>query len=151
VKLRLVALGHRMPAWVDAGYAEYAKRIDLALVELKPESRTQGRTVAQMLAAEAVRIRAACAGSRMIALDERGQPWTTRDLAHKLARWSDEGDDVSFVIGSADGLDPGLKRETAAMLSVSSFTLPHGLVRVMMAEQLYRAISLNAGHPYHRE
>jgi 23S rRNA (pseudouridine1915-N3)-methyltransferase len=151
VKLRLVALGHRMPAWVDAGYAEYAKRIDLPLVELKPESRTQGKTVARLLAAEAVRVRAACAGTRMIVLDERGKPWTTRDLARSLARWSEEGGDASFVVGSADGLDPALKREAATMISLSSLTLPHGLVRVIMAEQLYRAISLNAGHPYHRE
>jgi 23S rRNA (pseudouridine1915-N3)-methyltransferase len=151
LKLRVVALGHRMPAWVDAGFAEYAKRIDLTLVELKPEPRTQGKTVAQLLAAEAVRIRAACAGSRTVVLDERGKSWSTRDLAGKLAQWSDEGEVVSFVIGSADGLDAALKREAAAMVSLSSFTLPHGLVRVMMAEQLYRAISLNAGHPYHRE
>jgi 23S rRNA (pseudouridine1915-N3)-methyltransferase len=140
-----------MPAWVDAGYAEYAKRIDLALVEIKPEARTQGKTPAQLLAAEAVRIRAACADSRMIVLDERGKPWSTRDLASRLAQWKDEGDDVSLVIGSADGLDEALKREAMAMVSLSSFTLPHGLARVMIAEQLYRATSLNAGHPYHRE
>jgi 23S rRNA (pseudouridine1915-N3)-methyltransferase len=151
MKLRIVALGHRMPAWVDAGYAEYAKRIDLSLVELKPESRTQGKTVAQLVAAEAVRVRAACAGTRIIVLDERGKPWTTKDFAASLARWSEEGCDVTFVIGSADGLDVALKREAAAMVSLSSCTLPHGLVRVMMAEQLYRATSLNAGHPYHRE
>jgi 23S rRNA (pseudouridine1915-N3)-methyltransferase len=151
MKLRVVALGHRMPAWVDAGYTEYAKRIDLALVEIKPEARTQGKTPAQLLAAEAVRIRAACADSRMIVLDERGKPWSTRDLASRLAQWKDEGDDVSLVIGSADGLDEALKREAMAMVSLSSFTLPHGLARVMIAEQLYRATSLNAGHPYHRE
>lgn len=140
-----------MPAWVDAGYAEYAKRIELTLVELKPESRTQGKTVAQLLAAEAVRIRAACAGSRMVVLDEHGKPWTSRDLAGRLAQWRDEAHDVAFVIGSADGLDAALKREASAIISLSSFTLPHGLVRVMMAEQIYRAISLNAGHPYHRD
>ena len=140
-----------MPAWVDAGYAEYAKRISLELVELKPESRTRGKTVAQLLAAEAVRIRAACAGARMVVLDERGKPWSTRDLAKKLAGWKDDAQDVAFVVGSADGLDASLKREAAAMVSMSTFTLPHGLVRVMIAEQLYRAISLNAGHPYHRE
>ena len=140
-----------MPAWVEAGYAEYAKRIDLALVQLKPQSRIQGKTVAQLLAAEAVRIRAACAGARMVVLDERGKPWSTRDLAARLAQWKDEAQDVAFVIGSADGLDDALKREAAAMVSLSSCTLPHGLVRVMLAEQLYRAASLNAGHPYHRE
>ncbi|MFO1303452.1 MAG: 23S rRNA (pseudouridine(1915)-N(3))-methyltransferase RlmH [Burkholderiales bacterium] len=151
MKLRIVALGHRMPAWVDAGYAEYARRIDLDLVELKPEPRAQGKPVAQLLAAEAARIRAACAGYLMVVLDERGKPWSTRELAAKLARWKDEAQYVAFVIGSADGLDPLLKREAAATVALSSFTLPHGLVRVMMAEQLYRAASVNAGHPYHRE
>ena len=151
MKLRVVALGHRMPAWDDAGYGEYAKRIDLSLVELKPESRTQGKTVEQMLAAQAVRIRAACAGARIVALDERGKAWSTRDLASRLAQWKDDAEDVAFVIGSADGLDAALKGEAVAMVSLSSFTLPHGLVRVMIAEQLYRAISVNAGHPYHRE
>jgi 23S rRNA (pseudouridine1915-N3)-methyltransferase len=87
----------------------------------------------------------------MVVLDERGKPWTTRDLAAKLAKWKDDAQDVAFVIGSADGLDAALKRDAEAMVALSSFTLPHGLVRVMMAEQLYRAISLNAGHPYHRE
>jgi 23S rRNA (pseudouridine1915-N3)-methyltransferase len=151
LKLRIVALGQRMPAWVDAGYDEYAKRVALTLVELKPELRTQGKTVPQMLAAEAVRIRAACAGARMVVLDERGKAWSTRDLAANLSRWRDDAQDVAFVIGSADGLDAALKREAAAMISLSSFTLPHGLVRVIIAEQLYRAVSLEAGHPYHRD
>ena len=151
IKLRIVALGHRMPAWVDAGYEEYAKRIALTLVEIKPEPRTQGKTVAQLLALEAVRVRAACAGCRMVVLDERGKALTTRDLASKLDRWKDDAQDIAFVIGSADGLDASLKREADALVALSSFTLPHGLVRVMMAEQLYRAISLNAGHPYHRD
>jgi len=140
-----------MPAWVDAGYAEYAKRIAVELVELKPEPRTHGRTTAQLLAAEAGRVRAACAGSRMVVLDERGKAWSTRDLASKIAQWKVDAQDVAFVIGSADGLDASLKREAEVMIALSSFTLPHGLVRVMMAEQLYRAISLDAGHPYHRE
>ena len=140
-----------MPAWVDAGYEDYAKRIALTLVELMPEPRTQGKTVAQLLSAEAVRIRAACAGARMVVLDERGKLWSTRDLAAKLTRWKDDAQDIAFVIGSADGLDDALRREAAAMISLSTFTLPHGLVRVMIAEQLYRATSLNAGHPYHRD
>jgi 23S rRNA (pseudouridine1915-N3)-methyltransferase len=155
VKLRIVALGHRMPPWVAAGFDEYAKRmprdLPLDLVELKPDPRDRGRPVAQMLAAEATRIRAACAGARTVALDERGAAWTTRDLAQRLTRWQEEAQDVAFVIGSADGLDPAVKREAHATLALSAMTLPHGLVRVMLAEQLYRATSLNAGHPYHRE
>ena len=155
MKLRIVALGHRMPAWVAAGYAEYAKRLardpSLELVELKPEARDQGKPVAQILAAEAARIRVACAGFRTIALDERGKAWTTRDLCDRLTRWRDEASDVAFVIGSADGIHADLKRDADDMVAVSSFTLPHALVRVLLAEQLYRAASLASGHPYHRE
>jgi 23S rRNA (pseudouridine1915-N3)-methyltransferase len=155
VKLRIVALGHRMPAWVDTGYDEYARRmpreLSLDLVELKPEARDRGKPVVHLLAAEAQRIRAASPARTRIALDERGAAWTTRMLADRLRTWQDAGDDVSFVIGSADGLDASIKEEAAAVLALSALTLPHGLVRVVLAEQLYRAVSLNAGHPYHRD
>jgi 23S rRNA (pseudouridine1915-N3)-methyltransferase len=104
-----------------------------------------------MLASEATRVRAACADFRMVALDERGKPWRTRDLADRLAAWRDDAQDVAFVIGSADGLDPALKREARDVVALSSLTLPHALVRVLLAEQLYRATSLVTGHPYHRE
>ncbi len=155
MKLRVVALGHRMPDWVGAGWSDYARRLppdfQLELVELKPEPRDRGRPVAQLLAAEALRIAAACRGARVVALDERGQPWTTRALAERLARWRDDGETVAFVVGSADGLAATVKDGAAAVVSLSALTLPHGLVRVMLAEQLYRATSLLAGHPYHRE
>jgi len=155
MKLRIVALGHRMPAWVDAGCNEYARRMPpafpLEIVELKPEARDRGRSVAQILAAEAGRIAAACRGAQVVALDERGQTWTTRKLAETLSRWRDEARDVAFVIGSADGLAAEVRRDAAAVLAISALTLPHGLVRIVLAEQLYRAVSLLAGHPYHRE
>ena len=155
MNLRVVALGHRMPDWVATGWADYARRLPrdfaLELVELKPEPRTRGKPVAQLLAAEAVRIVAACKGALVVALDERGQPWTTRNLADSLSRWRDEACDIAFVIGSADGLDPSVKREASAIVALSALTLPHGLVRVLVAEQLYRAASLLSGHPYHRE
>lgn len=155
MKLRIVALGHRMPAWVTGGYEDYAKRmpreLPLDLVELKPEPRDRGKPVPQLLAAEAVRIRAACGAAQVVALDERGAAWTTRDLATRLTRWQEAAQDVAFVIGSADGLDPAIRRDAHATFALSALTLPHGLVRVMLAEQLYRAASLNAGHPYHRE
>lgn len=144
-----------MPAWVDAGFADYARRLprDYALdtVELKAEPRDRGKPVEQMLAAEAVRLRAACAGCRVIALDERGAAWTTRELADRLLRWRDEAIDPAFVVGSADGLDAAFKREAHDRLALSALTLPHGLVRVILAEQLYRAVALATGHPYHRE
>jgi len=155
LSLRVVALGHRMPAWVSAGYDEYARRLPrewaLALVELKPEPRDRGRAVAQILAAEAVRLAAACAGATIVVLDERGSLWTTRQLADNLQQWREARADVAFVIGSADGLDAGFKRSAAARVALSAMTLPHALVRVVLAEQLYRAASLLAGHPYHRE
>ncbi len=144
-----------MPAWVSAGYDDYARRMprDLALdlVELKPAPRDRGKAVAAMLAAEAKRILTACAGYVRVALDERGAAWTTRKLADRLRSWQDAGNDVCFVIGSADGLDASIKQEASAVLALSALTLPHGLVRVLLAEQLYRAVSMNAGHPYHRD
>jgi 23S rRNA (pseudouridine1915-N3)-methyltransferase len=144
-----------MPGWVEDAYADYARRLPrdypLDLVELKPAPRDRGRTIPQLLAAEAERIAAACAGYRIVACDERGSPWTTRELAQRLARWHDAGDSIAFVIGSADGLAPSVREGAHAVLSLSALTLPHALVRVLLAEQLYRAVSLNAGHPYHRE
>jgi 23S rRNA (pseudouridine1915-N3)-methyltransferase len=155
VNISVVALGHRMPAWVTAGWNEYARRLPqefmLELVELKPEPRDRGRTVPQLLAAEALRIGAACKGARVVALDERGQAWTTRALADRLARWRDDAQDVAFVIGSADGLAESVRKDAGAVVALSALTLPHGLVRVIVAEQLYRATTLLAGHPYHRD
>ena len=155
MKLRVVALGHRMPAWVAAGWDDYARRMPrefaLELVELKPEPRDRGKPVAQLLAAEAPRIAAACRGAEVVAFDERGEPWTTRRLAEAVARWRDDARDAAFVIGSADGLAEPVKRGAAAVVALSALTLPHGLVRVIVAEQLYRAVSLLSGHPYHRD
>jgi 23S rRNA (pseudouridine1915-N3)-methyltransferase len=153
--LRVVALGHKMPGWVSAGWDDYVRRLPrefaLALVELKPEPRDRGKPVPQLLAAEAQRIAAACKGARVIALDERGAPWTTRMLADHLTRWRDDASDVAFVIGSADGLADAVKRDAEAIVALSALTLPHALVRILLAEQIYRAASLLAGHPYHRD
>jgi 23S rRNA (pseudouridine1915-N3)-methyltransferase len=144
-----------MPAWVSAGWTDYARRMPhefaLELTELKPEPREGGKPVARLLAAEGARIASACRGTVVVALDERGQPWTTRMLADHLARWRDASRDVAFVIGSADGLADSIKRDAQAIVALSAMTLPHGLVRVLVAEQLYRAASILSGHPYHRE
>ena len=144
-----------MPAWVSAGWDDYARRMPrdyaLELVALKPESRGRGKPVARMLAAEAKRIAAACKGALVVALDEHGRSWTTRELADHIARWRDDARDVAFVIGSADGLAETVKRDAQAVVALSAMTLPHGLVRVLLAEQLYRAACLLTGHPYHRE
>jgi 23S rRNA (pseudouridine1915-N3)-methyltransferase len=156
MKFVIIAVGARMPSWVTEGYREYAKRMPprttLELIEIKPEARTSGKTAAQMLAAEAVRIRAALPkGARVIALDERGKDLSTCGLAVQLEAWMQEPGPVVFLIGGADGLDAALKKSSAMQLRLSSLTLPHGLARVLLAEQLYRALSIIGGHPYHRE
>ncbi len=156
MKLLVVAVGNRMMSWVDEGFAEYAKRMPrewpLELVPVKAEPRAGGKPVPAMMAAEAGRIRAALpTRCWRIALDEHGAELTTRDLAARLADWTREGDDVAFLIGGADGLDPALKAEARETVRLSGLTLPHGLVRVILAEALYRAASVLKGHPYHRE
>jgi 23S rRNA (pseudouridine1915-N3)-methyltransferase len=155
MKLRVVALGHKLPAWVAAAYDDYARRLPreftLELIELKPEARDRGKSVAQVLAAEGRRIAAAVGDFHVVALDERGEPWTTAQLARTLRGWRDEGRSVAFVIGSADGLSATVKRNADAVVALSALTLPHGLARALLAEQLYRAISILQGHPYHRE
>jgi 23S rRNA (pseudouridine1915-N3)-methyltransferase len=156
MKLVIIAVGTRMPSWVAEGYRAYAKRMPpgtaLELIEIKAEARTTGKTVAQMLAAEAGRIHAALPkGGRVVALDERGKDMSTTGLAVQLEAWMRERGPVVFVIGGADGLDATLKKTAAMQLRLSGMTLPHGLARVLLAEQLYRALSIIGGHPYHRE
>lgn len=156
MKLIVAAVGARLPGWMNAGFADYAKRmpreLPLDLVEIRPEPRTLGKTVAAMLAAEAKRIEAALpARCRRVALDERGEALDTRTLAERLGEWLARGDDVAFLIGGPDGLDPALKQAAHEKLRLSALTLPHGLARVVLAEALYRAASLRCGHPYHRD
>ncbi|CAG0989055.1 Ribosomal RNA large subunit methyltransferase H [Burkholderiales bacterium] len=155
MRLRILALGTRVPEWVQVGYADYARRMPrdwpLEVIEIKPENRSATRPIEQVLALEATRIEAQCApGARRIVLDEKGQGWTSAVLAQKLATWDASGRAADFVIGSADGLAPAIKASADAAWSLSAGTLPHGLVRVILAEQLYRAVSLLRGHPYHR-
>ena len=155
MKLLVCAVGTRMPAWVDAAFEEFAKRmpreLPLLFTEVRPEPRS-GKPVDALLAAEESRIRAALPQrARIIALDERGDEATTRDLAARLERWQTEGDDVAFLIGGPDGLAPGLKRDARESLRLSSLTLPHALARVLLAEAIYRAWSLTRNHPYHRD
>lgn len=156
MKLVVAAVGHRMPAWVDDGFAEYAKRMPretpLELIAVKAEPRSSGKPVEALMAAEAERLRGALPGQcRRVVLDEHGEDITTDKLAKRMAAWAREGDDVAFVIGGPDGLDPGFKKSAHETLRLSSLTLPHGMVRVILAEALYRATSLLKGHPYHRE
>lgn len=154
MKIAIVAVGQRQPAWADQAVADYLGRFpsdfSVTLKEVKPEPRS-GAPVERLLAAEAERLRAAVpAGSVLVALDERGKDWTTVQLAEAIGRWRDAAEPVSFVIGGPDGLAPEFKRSARLLLRLSSLTLPHALARVLLAEQLYRAWSLLANHPYHR-
>ena len=155
MKLRLLALGHKLPGWVAEGYAHYARRLppefELELVELKPEPRDRGRTVEQMLAAEALRAAPSLRGWHVVALDERGRTADSAAFARQLGQWRDRSLSVVFVIGSADGLADSLKTNADVIMSLSPLTFPHPLARVVLAEQIYRATSLLQGHPYHRE
>ena len=156
MKLLILAVGTRMPAWVEEAYADFAKRMPrecpLELREIKAEPRTTGKTVESMMAAEAVRIRAALPPRcRKVILDERGTEATTKLWAQRLGEWMGGGEDIVFIIGGPDGLDPALKAEADELYRISGLTLPHAMVRVLLAEALYRAHSLHKGHPYHRE
>ncbi|VVD89098.1 23S rRNA (pseudouridine(1915)-N(3))-methyltransferase RlmH [Pandoraea cepalis] len=155
MRLFILAVGHKMPGWIETAFAEYAKRMPpelrIELREIKPEQRSNSRTAETVMAAEAQRIDAALPrGCRLVCLDERGQDLTTMRLAQSLTGWQQDGRDVAFVIGGADGLDPALKSRADTLIRLSSLTMPHGMVRVLLAEQLYRAWSINANHPYHR-
>lgn len=155
MQLVIAAVGHKMPAWIEAGFAEYAKRMPpecrLQLKEIKPVDRGGSRTAETVMAQERTRIEAAIPkGSRIVALDERGKDITTVQLANYLTQWQQDGRDVTFVIGGADGLDAQFKAGADLLVRISSLTLPHGMVRVLLAEQLYRAWSITQNHPYHR-
>lgn len=155
MQLTIVAVGHKMPAWISKGFDEYAKRMPpelrLHLKEIKPVERSGSKTAATAMALERERIEAALPkGSRRIVLDEHGDDLTTVQLSRHLLKWQQDGQDVTFVIGGADGLDPQLKAGADLRIRLSSLTLPHGMVRVILAEQLYRAWSITQNHPYHR-
>ena len=143
-----------MPAWVEQGYSDYAKRMPpesrLQLVEVRAEKR-DGKSTAQILAAEKTRIEAALPASALaVVLDETGKAWSTVELSRHLDQWKRDGRDAAFIIGGADSLDDAIKSRANALWSLSALTLPHALVRVILAEQLYRAASILQNHPYHR-
>ncbi|MEO8858660.1 MAG: 23S rRNA (pseudouridine(1915)-N(3))-methyltransferase RlmH [Burkholderiaceae bacterium] len=155
MKLLVVAVGQRIPAWAQAAWDEYAKRfppeLRIELRAVKTETR-DSRSIVTLLAAERERIRAAIApGTRIVALDERGAAVSTATLAQRLTQWQGAGDDLAFVIGGPDGLEPAFRQAAHERIRLSDLTLPHALARVVLVEQLYRAWSINAKHPYHRE
>ncbi len=155
MRLLIVAVGQRVPDWAQTAWDDYAKRFPAELkVELKAiKTEPRGsRTYEQLVAAERKRIEEAIPkGTRVVALDERGMALTTVALAAKLKDWQLGGDDVALVIGGPDGLDPAFRQAAHERIRLSDLTLPHAMVRVLLVEQLYRAWSINANHPYHRE
>jgi 23S rRNA (pseudouridine1915-N3)-methyltransferase len=155
MRLLVVAVGQRVPDWAQTAWDDYAKRLPpelrLELKAVKTEPRAS-KTLPSLLAAERERIEAAIPrGARVVALDERGTTLTTMALAGKLKDWQLENDVVALVIGGPDGLEPAFRQAAHERIRLSDLTLPHAMVRVLLAEQLYRAWSINAGHPYHRE
>lgn len=156
MRLVLAAIGQRPPAWAETAYDDFAKRfppeLRLELKALKAEPRTSGKPAAALMAAEAQRLESAIPkGARRVVLDERGTRLTTLQLAERLRFWLGDGRDVVLLIGGPDGLDPALKATADETMRLSDLTLPHAFVRVLLAEALYRAWSVTAGHPYHRE
>jgi 23S rRNA (pseudouridine1915-N3)-methyltransferase len=155
MKLVLVAVGRRQPAWADAAFDDFAKRFPaecrLELKAVKAEPRTSAKTIEAMMLAEAERIEASLPkGARRVILDERGERRTTAQLSERLRFWLGDGRDVVLIIGGPDGLDAKLKSSADETLRLSDLTLPHAFARVLLAEALYRAWSLLNGHPYHR-
>lgn len=155
MKIRLIAVGTRMPAWVETAYADYASRLPrelrLELVEIPVATRGKNPDIARLRQLEGERmLKSVSERARVIALDERGQGWSSEDLAQGLARWQQDGLDVDLLVGGPDGLADQCLQRAESRWSLSPLTLPHALVRVLLAEQIYRAWSLLANHPYHR-
>ena len=155
MRLVIVAVGQRMPDWAQTAYDDYAKRfphelkVELKAVKTEPRG---SKTLETLYAAERERIEAAIPkGARIVCLDERGTSLTTLALAARLKGWRLEGDDVALIIGGPDGIEPAFRNAAHERIRLSDLTLPHAFARVLLIEQLYRAWSVNAGHPYHRE
>lgn len=155
MQLHLIAVGQRMPDWVQTGYGEYAKRLPtecrLRLVEIAAEKRGKNADLPRLLAREGERMLAAVPKSaRVVALAVEGRQWSTGQLAERLTGWLGEGRDIALLVGGPEGLAAECYARSDERWSLSPLTLPHPLVRIIVAEQLYRAWSLLSGHPYHR-
>jgi 23S rRNA (pseudouridine1915-N3)-methyltransferase len=155
MKIHLIAIGDKMPRWVREGYAEYAGRMppecSLQLVEIGARHRGKNADIARITRDEGrIMLDTIPRGSRIIALEVKGRSWSTEDLARQLENWMASGQDVSLLVGGPEGLSPECRERADQQWSLSPLTLPHPLVRVVVAEQLYRAWSILRHHPYHR-
>lgn len=155
MRIRLIAVGTRMPAWVDDAFEDYARRLPrhcaLSLVEIPARARTKGADTSRAVTREGERMLAAVPDHALaVALDEGGCGWTTRELAANLTDWMRGARDVALLVGGPDGLSEPCRSRARQCWSLSPLTLPHPLVRVVVAEQIYRAWSILEGHPYHR-
>lgn len=155
MKLQLVAIGTKMPDWVQAGFSEYLRRfpkdMPFELVEIPAQKRGKNADIKRIMEKEGDMMLAAAGKNRIVTLDIPGKPWDTSQLATELGRWKQDGRDVSLLVGGPEGLSPPCKIAAEQSWSLSALTLPHPLVRVVVAESLYRAWSVTTNHPYHRE
>ncbi|NMP16848.1 MULTISPECIES: 23S rRNA (pseudouridine(1915)-N(3))-methyltransferase RlmH [unclassified Thalassotalea] len=156
MRITLIAVGNKMPKWIAEGFSEYARRFprDLSfdLVEITPGKRGKNADIARILEKEGEQTMAAVPkGSRVVTLEVEGKPWTTPQLATQLQNWQMDGRDVALLVGGPEGLAPACIKASEQKWSLSPLTLPHPMVRIMIAESLYRAWSINNNHPYHRE
>ncbi len=155
MNIHFICVGQRMPRWVQEGYTEYAKRMPvecaLRLIEIAPGRRGKGADIARALRDEGKRILTAIPkGCQVLALDVKGKSWDTEQLSQKMAGWMADGCDLALLVGGPEGLSDSCLQRANGGWSLSALTLPHPLVRVVVAEQLYRALSLLRNHPYHR-
>lgn len=155
MKIKLVAVGQKMPRWVEEAFGDYQKRLpkdfSLELIEVVPAQRPKNYSIEQVMKKEAQAIAARLTGKEwLVALEVKGKAWSTEQLAQASEQWKYTGQDVALIVGGPDGLDPELSAKADQKWSLSNLTLPHPLVRVLLAEQLYRAWSIQVGHPYHK-
>lgn len=155
MKARLVAVGERAPSWVAQGFSDYRQRLShwlpLELIEIEPGLRGKGRDPVRAIADEGARVLAALPRNALVVvLDRRGRDWSSHDLSRRLEHWRTQGRDLAFVVGGPEGHSPEVLQRADEQWSLGALTLPHMLVRLLVAEQLYRAASMLANHPYHR-
>ncbi len=155
MEIRLLAVGTKMPRWIEQGFEEYAKRMPpecrLVLQEINAGKRSKGADIARLTRMEGQQITSAIPkGARTVALEVKGKAWSTEKLAQRLQYWMEEGRDVAFIVGGPEGIEPSVSQAADEKWSLSPLTLPHPIVRVIIAEQIYRAWSILRGHPYHR-